>query len=164
MKKYSADDDAVSVAGVGPSTSYDIPKTHLTAPTPAGIVPQFQSLSQTLNHTLNQTLNHSIQLNPNLAQNFQQTLNQSLATSLAAGLSTGNVCGVCFPVLHSNSYCSVIGLSPMNLGLVHNGLSPSSPMLAPHLQQKPSPLQNDLSAYRAGSASACSEFEGSFLF
>ncbi|VDP00764.1 unnamed protein product [Heligmosomoides polygyrus] len=141
MKKYSADDDAVSVAGVGPSTSYDIPKTHLTAPTPAGIVPQFQSLSQTLNHTLNQTLNHSIQLNPNLAQNFQQTLNQSLATSLAAGLSTG--------------------LSPMNLGLVHNGLSPSSPMLAPHLQQKPSPLQNDLSAYRAGSASACSEFEAS---
>ncbi|VDM74654.1 unnamed protein product [Strongylus vulgaris] len=87
MKKYSADEDAVTAANGTPSTSFEIPKTHI-APNPSPMVPQFHTLTQTLNHTLNQTLNQSIQLNTNLAQNLQQTLNQSLATSLAAGLST----------------------------------------------------------------------------
>ncbi|KJH43386.1 Ets-domain protein [Dictyocaulus viviparus] len=141
MKKYNADEDNATTVSAGPSTSYDIPKTHLAAPTASPIVPQFQSLSQSLNHTLNQTLNHGIQLSPNLSQNLQQTLNHSLATSLAAGLSTG--------------------LSPVNLGIVHNGLSPGSPLVGAQLQSKISPLPSDMTSYSTNAVATRSEFEGS---
>uniref|UniRef100_A0A0K0DNX3 ETS domain-containing protein n=1 Tax=Angiostrongylus cantonensis TaxID=6313 RepID=A0A0K0DNX3_ANGCA len=56
------------------------------------------------------------------------------------------------------------GLSPVNLGLVHNGLNPSSPLIGNQLQSKISPLPSDVTSYSAasaGSAAPPSEFEGS---
>uniref|UniRef100_A0A6F7QAF0 Ets-domain protein n=1 Tax=Haemonchus contortus TaxID=6289 RepID=A0A6F7QAF0_HAECO len=140
MKKYTVDEETETVTNAEHSMSCGILRSDLPAPSPSNVVSQFQSLTDTLNHSVNQTLNHGVQLDSNLAQNLQQTLSQSLATSLAAGLSTG--------------------LSPISLGLVHNGGSPSSPVIAAHLQQKPPSLTSDPSTYFARSASSCCDFEG----
>ncbi|PAV75472.1 hypothetical protein WR25_16228 isoform F [Diploscapter pachys] len=139
MKNNPSDEDSP----MRPSTSQDAPKLALLHPPAPQIQSQLQqSLNQALNQTINQALNQT--LNQSLfTQHSIQTLNQSLASSLAAGLSTG--------------------LSPMSLGLLPNGLSPSSPMFN-QMQPKisPQPASNEMMKYQNAPASiSSSEYEES---
>ncbi|CAD6185027.1 unnamed protein product [Caenorhabditis auriculariae] len=142
MKNHPSDEETTSL----PTTSVDIKPLQPLVTLPQRVPPQHphqptcipQNMQQQLNNhlsSLTQVLTQA-SFNQGLlnSHNAVQSLNQSLASSLAAGLTTG--------------------LSPMSLGLLPNGLSPSSPLLSSQLQQpKISPMPADMMKYNPGSVS-----------